>query len=89
MLGSEFGDTSSQTDQCLAVTLRVEAVSVDSRVVLLEAEEPWLRVARLRIGSYTSNFDIAESKIEKTVYRLSIFIEPSSDTDRVLNREPE
>lgn len=47
MVVSEFGQTETKSGEGVAVSERVESISIDTRIVLFETEEPRFRVTRL------------------------------------------
>ena len=61
----------------------VEAHAVDDALVFGNAEEARLRVAGLRFGRYRADFEEAEAERAQCVYVFAVFIESSSQPDRI------
>ena len=67
----------------------VEAEPVDDRLVVLQAEHPRLRVARLRPRRGGAHFDEAEAERAERVEVVGVLVQPRGQADRVGKAQPE
>ena len=61
----------------------VDSHAIDYSSVLRESEQPWLRVARLRLRSKGSYFHETETEIGQGIIYFCILVHTSGKTDRV------
>jgi hypothetical protein len=61
----------------------VDSHAIDYRSVFREPEQPWLRVARLRLRSQGTDLHKTETEIGQGIIYFCILVHTSGKTDRV------
>ncbi len=56
---------------------------VNDGPVLFQPEDPWFRVARLRLRGDTSDFNKAKTHLQQAVHGLPVFVKPCCQTDGI------
>lgn len=104
MVVSEFGQTETKSGEGVAVSERVESISIDTRIVLFETEKSRFRVTRLHgseilgvlvgttylgFGSDASDLDVAETEVKETIDGFRVLVKASGDADGIFQMHAE